>query len=107
MSDMTSTTNPDLMPPMEEAAEGPERTICIEVYPDGSFKVGEEKEEAPMGEEGEAAEDAGMQPAQSIDQALELARTLLETPTGAAADQAKEEEAAFTSTFNNRMGLKK
>lgn len=59
--------------------------ICIETQPDGTFLVGED---TPMGEGAEMGEgmpsemaqdpSQGMQPAASLDEALELARQLLQ-----------------------------
>jgi hypothetical protein len=73
-----------------------EGTICIAPLGDGTFMVYPEGTE-PTGE-----------PAQDIDAALELARTMLEG-AGAPADQGgqsadAEAEALFTSEFNKTNG---
>ena len=87
-------------------------TICIEKYADGTFKVGIEPPEgenqgyAEGSAEEETGEDSYMQEARSIDEALDMARTLMETPQGADAEAAKMEDEAFTKTFNQRMGIK-
>lgn len=92
-------------------AAGPTKTVCIEMTADGTFMVGLEKPEAePMtgggadmeGMEGmppggaEEPEKSNMKPAASIDEALEMARGLLE------GDESGEMtvEQAFQGGFN-------
>lgn len=77
-------------------AAGTTKTVCIEVQGDGTFKVGLEPQEPAampgMGETEspamEAGEEASMQPAASIDEALQMARQLLEGDQGSPEDQA-------------------
>lgn len=90
--------NPGMQPPMGAEAEAPAtpvKTICINVMADGTFTVNEEapeaEEAAPMmgqepAEPPEAAEPAG-QPAASIDEALNLARQLLQNDGRSAEEQ--------------------
>ena len=72
------------------------KVICIEQDDDGQFSVGEEPqgqdESMPEGQEGA---EPGMQPAKSLDDALEMARSMFEQPTD---DQAAGEK-AFTDAF--------
>lgn len=83
---------------------GPVKTVCIEMAADGSFKVGlEPKEPATMPGMGEtespdmeASEEAAMKPAGSIDEALDMARQLLEGD----ASGGMTVEQAFQGGFN-------
>lgn len=83
---------------MPEAPAAPVKTICINVMADGTFTVNEEAPEAeeagPMmgeapAEPPEAAEPAA-QPAASMDEALNLARQMLE---GAKSEEMSVEQA--------------
>lgn len=82
--------------PAQPPAAGPTKTVCIEMSADGTFKVGLEPPEptpAPgMGETEspatEGAEEDAMKPAGSIDEALQMARQLLEGDQPSAEDQA-------------------
>lgn len=85
---------PDMQSPMGDMA-APAKTVCITANPDGSFAVGDHAvymaeqgggEEAPaMG--AEPAEKPGMTPAASIDEALELARQMLQSDGRSAEEQ--------------------
>jgi hypothetical protein len=67
--------------------------ICIETQEDGTFLVGEDVEAPGMGEAmpGEAAQDLaqGMQPAATVEEALQMAGAMLQGP------QPTEEDAAM------------
>lgn len=63
--------------PTTEPEESAEFTLCIEIYADGTIKVGEEKEEAE-GQEMSMEDDSGMTTVDSIDAALKMARAKLE-----------------------------
>lgn len=51
------------------------KSVTIEMQEDGTFMVGTAQAEDAMGE---MPEDSGMQPAQSIDEALDMARQMLQ-----------------------------
>ncbi len=81
----------------EAAPAGPVTTVCIEAYPDGTYKVGIEspQDEAAEAAGDEAQGDAGYQPAPDIDSALKMAKDLLMKGTGG--DEGVQ--AAFESGF--------
>lgn len=68
------------MPTDLEIPEEPTATksVTIEQQPDGSYLVGTEPAGPDAEGMGEAQEDAGMQPAATIDEALALARQMLQ-----------------------------
>lgn len=79
--------NPGMQPPMGAEAEAPAtpvKTICINVMADGTFSVYKEAPEAeqadPMMAEAPEAPEAEepAQPAASIDEALNMARQMLQ-----------------------------
>ena len=84
-----ATFPPEAAPAMGEMA-APAKTVCITASPDGTFAVGdheaymaqqgggEEMGEMPEAMGAEMAEKPGMTPAASIDEALDLARQLLQ-----------------------------
>jgi hypothetical protein len=62
---------------MQDAAPTPEFRICIELYEDGTIKVGEDKE-GQESESPESTEDAGMQTVDNLPAALKIAKQMLE-----------------------------
>lgn len=95
-----ATMPPDMQAPMGDMA-APAKTVCITASPDGTFSVGdhdaymaqqgggEEMGEAPEapGMGAEMPEKPGMTPAASIDEALELARQMLQDDGRSAEEQ--------------------
>ena len=69
--------------------------VCIEVDDQGQFTVGVDSGDQEAGGEqmgmAESQEDAGMKPAASVDEALQIARDLLTNPQAQAA-QAKPDQ---------------
>ena len=99
-------TLPPKMPPeagaMPAAPEAEGTTVCITMMPDGSFKVyaeGAETEPSMPGQEPmtEEQESAGAQTAGSMDEALKLARTMLES---GGEGEGMSVEQAFQGGFN-------
>lgn len=103
------------------APETPDKiTVCIEIDADGRISVGQEPEEGaesadtgaaaapggmmdlsqPQGDE-ESAENDYMQPVQSINEALSVARRLLQGNAGASSEQG-----AADSAFQSRRPAK-
>lgn len=89
---------------MTDPMEQPLKSVTIEAQPDGTFLVGIEPPESaegveptemPEGTEGDMAEDQseGMQPAGSIDDALDLARQMLQ-------DDGRSPEDAMMAGYN-------
>ena len=82
----------------------PLKSVTIESQPDGSYMVGTESEgaEMPEGAPGEVEQDAsqGMQPAASIDEALNLARQMLQE--GEEPSEQVAAENAFTQSRGGR-----
>ena len=68
-------------PMMAEAPEAPAKVVCIEMASDGSFSVYPKREEPMDGmDSGAEGVNPPAQTAASIDEALDLARGMLEGP---------------------------
>lgn len=68
--------------------------ICIEVKADGTFMVGPESEDG-------SDDDANMQPARSVDEALAIAKKLLSSPSPEQDQQAQDD---FAGGFQSVVG---
>lgn len=89
-----ATFPPEAAPAMGDMA-APAKTVCITASPDGTFAVGDH--EAYMAQQGggeealamgaEPAEKPGMTPAASIDEALDMARQMLQDDGRSAEEQ--------------------
>ena len=88
----------------QAVTEGAEKTYCIEVYADGTFKVGLEPPEGEMGQDQNAPpaaeEDAGMQQVGSLDEAFDAIRQMEVGPEEVSA------RADMQAGFNQAMGKK-
>lgn len=97
----------------DQAAQAPQpvKTICIDVMADGTFMVGTEEPEAgampgmgaEMGGEGAEPAEETMKPAASLDEALEMARGLLQNDGRSPEEQAM---AGYSKGAGNPMAAK-
>lgn len=84
------------------------KSITIEMHEDGTFMVGTEAEasELPEGTADDMAMDAqsGMQPAGSIDEALEMARMMLSSEESQSMSKPPKDEEAEAAAAAFAMG---